>query len=378
MATPGATTRLLRVGIDGRAFTSPAAGVRRYVAGLVSGLQALGEPLELVALGGSVVPAGLTHTPEPWHPPTNLGWTVVGLPRAAARAGVHVVHAPAYTAPPWCRVPVVLTIHDVSYARHPEWYPYRRDWLRRAFYQRSAQAAAEIVTDSVFSAREIEAAYAVDSARITVAPLGVEPDFAPAAVPPQTADLPAGVTPPFLLHVGDLHERRNLAVVVEALLAARREGRGPARLSLVLAGVDRGIGDGLRAIARDAGAADAVLLLGVVGERQLRALYRSAAALVYPSRYEGFGLPVLEAMASGTPVIASNAASIPEVLGDAGILVNPGDTRGWSRAIGQVAGDEARRREMTSAGLARAARFTWRRTAQMTLAVYRRAAARPA
>ena len=377
MATPGATS-LLRVGIDGRAFTSPAAGVRRYVAGLVSGLQALGEPLELVALGGRAVPAGLVHTPEPWHPPTNLGWTVVGLPRAAARAGVHVVHAPAYTAPPWCRVPVVLTIHDVSYARHPEWYPYRRDWLRRAFYRRSAQAAAEIVTDSVFSAREIEAAYAVDSARITVAPLGVEPDFAPAAAPPAAPDLPAGVTLPFLLHVGDLHERRNLAVVVEALLAARRDGRGPAGLSLVLAGIDRGLGGSLRGMARDAGAADAVLLLGVVDEARLRALYRSAAALVYPSRYEGFGLPVLEAMASGTPVIASNAASIPEVLGDAGILVNPGDTPGWSRAIGQVAGDEPRRREMTAAGLARAARFTWRRTAQITLAVYRRAAAWPA
>jgi glycosyltransferase involved in cell wall biosynthesis len=131
-------------------------------------------------------------------------------------------------------------------------------------------------------------------------------------------------------------------------------------------------------MARDAGAGDAVLLLGVVDEPRLRALYRSAEALVYPSRYEGFGLPVLEAMASGTPVIASNAASIPEVLGDAGILVDPGDTRGWSRAIAQVAGDEPRRREMTAAGLARAARFTWRRTAQITLAVYRRAAGRPA
>src|SRR6185295_19058312 len=135
------------------------------------GLQALGEDLEVIALGGldaSTIPAGVGHIAEPPHPPTNLGWTHVGLPRAAARARVDVIHAPAYTAPFWSRAPVVLTIHDVSYARHPEWYPYRGDWMRRAFYRRSAHSAAQVVTDSTFSADEIVAAYGVDRARITV------------------------------------------------------------------------------------------------------------------------------------------------------------------------------------------------------------------
>ena len=365
----------LRVGIDGRAFTSPAAGVRRYAANLAAALVALDEPLELVALGGadtSAIPRGVGHVAEPAHPPTNLGWALVGLPRAAAAARVDVIHAPAYTAPFWATAPVVLTIHDVSYARHPEWYPYRRDLVRRAFYRRSARSATRILTDSAFSADEIVAAYAVPRDRITVAPLGVDDGFAPGEEG-LSLDLPAGVTEPFLLHVGDLHERRNLAVVVDALLSVRQHfGAAPA-LSLVLAGVDRGIGEGLCAIAAEADAPDAVVLLGPVSEQRLRALYRGATALVYPSLYEGFGLPPLEAMASGTPVIASNCASIPEVVGDAGLLLEPTNVQAWTDAILKVLQDEALRRRLRASGVQRAATFTWERTARITLDVYRQA-----
>jgi glycosyltransferase involved in cell wall biosynthesis len=185
-------------------------------------------------------------------------------------------------------------------------------------------------------------------------------------------ELPTEVAMPFLLHVGDLHERRNLAVVVDALLEARRHFGAAPGLSLVLAGIDRGIGEGLCEMATAAGAADAVIRLGPVSEPLLRALYQCAAALVYPSLYEGFGLPVLEAMASGTPVIASRAASMPEVLGDAGLLLDPDDVRAWADAIVKVANDEHLREQMRAGGLARAAAFTWERTARATLDVYRR------
>ena len=329
--------------------------------------------LELVALGGDrgATPLGLEHVDEPWHPPTNLGWATVGLPRAAARARVDVIHAPAYTAPLWSRVPVVLTIHDVSYERHPEWYPYQRDGLRRWFYRRSAGAAAHVITDSEFSASEIAAAYQIPRDRMSVAPLGVSPQFAPADHASDT--LPAGIATPFLLHVGDLHERRNLPLVAHAMFEAqRRPGMPP--LSLVLAGVDRGIGDKLRAYARAANSPEAVVCLGPVTDAQLATLYRDAVALVYPSRYEGFGLPVLEAMACGTPVIASRAASIPEVLGDAGVLLDPDDEAGWAEAIARVMNDEWERGRMRKAGLTRAKTFTWARTASITLDVYRRAA----
>jgi glycosyltransferase involved in cell wall biosynthesis len=138
--------------------------------------------------------------------------------------------------------------------------------------------------------------------------------------------------------------------------------------------VDRGIGDGLCAIAAEAGMRDAVVTLGPVSDGLLLSLYRCAMALVYPSLYEGFGLPVLEAMACGTPVIASRAASIPEVLGDAGLLLDPHDVTAWTAAIVDVVNDDDRRARMRSRGLARASEFTWARTARMTLDVYRRAA----
>ena len=366
----------LRVGIDGRSFTSAAAGIRRYVEGLVPALLSLDDAPELVALGGDsrVIPPGVAHIHEPPHPPTNAGWTLVGLPRAAARARVDLVHAPAYTAPFWSPAPVVVTIHDVSYELHPEWYPYRRDWLRRAFYRRSARSATHILTVSEFSALEIAAAYGIPPDRITVAPLGVSRDFGGADHQPP-CELPPAVASPFLLHVGDLHERRNLIVALEAVLEARRHFGSLPRLSLVLAGIDAGIGASLRAVADAADAPDALVQLGPVEERLLHSLYRCAVALVYPSRYEGFGLPLVEAMASGTPVIASRAGSIPEVLGDAGIMLNPDDTRGWTDAIMAVVNDEALRARMRAAGKARAAGFTWTRTARTTMDAYRRAAA---
>jgi len=366
--------RNLRVGIDGRAFTSPAAGVRRYVSELALALLSGRDAPDLVALGGRLeaVPAGVGHLTEPWHPPTNLGWAAVGLPRAASLAGVDLLHAPAYTAPLRAAVPTVLTIHDVSYERHPEWYPYRRDWLRRAFYRRSACAASHVLTDSEFSRGEIAAAYGISLDRITVAPLGVSGEFDATS---QAAALPAAVGVPFLLHVGDLHERRNLEVVVRALVDIRRRDAAT-QLSLVLVGVDRGVGGRLRDLAAAAGLSEAVVHLGPVPDETLHTLYRMATALVYPSRYEGFGLPVLEAMASGTPVVASRAASIPEVLGESGQLLDPDDTHLWAETIRRVTTDPLLRAHMREAGLARAARFTWARTARITLDVYRRVAQR--
>jgi glycosyltransferase involved in cell wall biosynthesis len=243
--------------------------------------------------------------------------------------------------------------------------------MRRMFYRRSARSAARVLTDSEFSAGEIAAAYQIPRERIAVAPLGVSDHFAPVDRPNGT--IAADITSPFLLHVGDLHERRNLGLVVHAMFEAQRRPGMP-QLSLVLAGVDRGIGDRLRGYAREAGSPDAVVCLGPVTDSQLLTLYRGATALVYPSRYEGFGLPVLEAMACGTPVIASRAASIPEVLGDAGILLDPDDEPGWAEAIAEIMSDEWQKGRMRKAGLARAKEFTWARTASITLEAYRQVA----
>ena len=268
---------------------------------------------------------------------------------------------------------MVVTIHDVSYERQPQWYPYRRDWARRAFYRRSALSAAHVLTVSRFSASEITAAYGIGADRISVTPLGVDEMFAPreTGVP---LELPSMVTVPYLLHVGDVHERRNLSMIVEALVGVRRRFGTAAALGLVLIGEDRGGLEAVRAVAAAAGVPEAVVHCPRVTEHQLAQLYRGATAFVYPSLYEGFGLPLIEAMASGTPVLASTAASIPEVVGSAGLLLDPTDASAWTEAIASVVNDSGRRERMRQAGLVRAADFTWRRTALLTLEAYRRVA----
>jgi glycosyltransferase involved in cell wall biosynthesis len=363
----------LRVGIDGRAFTSPARGVRRYVTELCRALHALDAEVTLVVIGArpdAQLPVELSAVPELLALPTNLGRHVSSLPIAIQRARLGVYHAPAYTAPLFGATPVVLTIHDVSYARQPAWYPYRRDPLRRAFYRHSACRAQQIITDSEFSRGEIVAAYGTNPQRMHVIPCGVSPAFHPA---PRDRPRPLDLVPaePYVLHVGDLHLRRNLAAALRAVIGVRRRHAGLASLGLVLAGADRGGGADLVREASRAGHQGAVLLAGVVTEERLLALYQHADAFVYPSRYEGFGLPLLEAMACGRPVIASTAGALPEIVGDAGILCDPDDEPGFSGAVEQALLAPGTANELGARARKRAQSFTWRRTAEQTLEVYR-------
>jgi alpha-1,3-rhamnosyl/mannosyltransferase len=362
------------VGFDGRALVSPAAGVRRYAYELFGALAALAR-LRVIAIGApadAVLPPGVERGPLAASLPTNPGWMLTGLPRAARRARLTLFHAPSYTAPVNGPRPLVLTIHDVSYQRHPEWYPHHRDPLRRGFYRWSAHAADRIITDSSFSKAEIIAAYRLSPDIVEVVPLAPASTFEVRACRP----LPDGVVPPYVLHVGDLHSRRNLEIAVRAVLQVRRRCAEHARLQLVLAGVDRGSGEALlRLDGRARDEPGAIRLLGEVDDVAVAALYRGATALVYPSRYEGFGLPLLEAMASGTPVIASNAASIPEVTGDAAVLLDADDEDGWANAIESLLESPEVAARLREKGLRRAALFSWRRTAESTLEVYERALA---
>jgi glycosyltransferase involved in cell wall biosynthesis len=363
----------LRIGVDGRAFSSPAAGVRRYVWEIYGALARTARDVEIVAIGAADaarLPSGvIPHAAMSF--PTNLGWMALSIPLAARSAGVDVYHAPAYTAPLWGVHPQIVTIHDVSPVRKPEWDAYRNDPLRRRFYRAAALAADRVLTDSVFSRHEITEAYGIPAERIDVVPLAAAAGFTPGPFDPTA--LPPGVTTPYALHVGDLQVRRNLTTALDAVLELRHvnPGRG---LTLVCAGVDRGVGPALQAQARAASDPGAVIVTGPVSESALINLYRGAAMLTYPSRYEGFGLPVLEAMQCGVPVVAANAASIPEIVGDAGILLDPLDARQWGKAIFSVLTDDAHAARLREAGLKRASIFSWMRTAHATLAILRRTA----
>jgi len=364
----------LRIGVDAHAFSSPAGGVRRYVDELYWAMLANEPQLEVIAIGanaGTRLPprvSGRRAVPFP----TNLGWMAASVPLSAQGARLDVFHAPAYTAPLWGVRPLVLTIHDVSYERRPEWNAYKNDPLRRRFYRRSALTADRIITDSTFSKQEIVAAYAIPADRIVVVPLAAAPAFAPGRYDLDAA--PRNVRQPYALHVGDLHVRRNVSTALAAVLETRR--RAPAHgLSLVCAGIDRGTGDELRAQATAAGDPAALRLLGPLNEAALLNLYRGAAMLLYPSRYEGFGLPILEAMSCGIPVIGADCASIPEVIGKAGLVVDALDVDAWVREIMAVMMTPVLAARLRDAGRARALEFSWTKTAEETLAVLREAAA---
>ena len=177
-----------------------------------------------------------------------------------------------------------------------------------------------------------------------------------------------------MLHVGDLHTRRNLRILVDVLAMFRSRQDSLRDTSLVLAGADRGAGADILEHAKTLGVADGIRFLPAADDRAVVALMHQADVFVYPSLYEGFGLPPLEAMACGTPVIASMASSIPEVVGDAGLLVAPDNVRGWYDAAVSVLTSELHAVALRRSGLARASSFTWQRTARQTRDVYREVA----
>lgn len=360
----------LHVAVDGSALGREAGGARRYVSELLTALSALHQlKVTVVGVGATMpLPAGIERRGTA-GPRNNLVRTVWTVARGARAVHADVLHAPAYTAPFWGAPPVVLTVHDVSYERRPEWYPWRRDPIRRAFYRLSATHATLIVTDSEFSRSEIVAAYGIAGDRIRVIPLGVGPTFTPDPSPRRAA-------PAYVLHVGELHARRDVTGILEAVVHCRASAPALNDLRLVLVGADRGTLGEIRTHARRLGAEGALDVRGVVDEPALIDLYRRAAVLAHASRYEGFGLPILEAMACGTPVVAVLAASAGEVAGDAALLVRPDDPRELAAGLRAVLTDPARAAALRAAGLARARQFTWQRVAEQTVAVYREAASR--
>jgi glycosyltransferase involved in cell wall biosynthesis len=259
-----------------------------------------------------------------------------------------------YVVPPAYRGPAVVSVHDLSFEWDPSLMGTRDRFMFRTFVPRSARRADRVLAISERTKRDLIEHYGIPERKIVVTPLGVDPTFRPNGTTPDG--------PPYALFVGGIQPRKDPLTAVEALALVDGD------LRLVLVGDEKRGGDEVRTAIERLGLERRVELAGYVEHEGLASLYRGAACLVFPSRYEGFGLPVLESMASGTPVVASRAGAVPEVAGDAAVLVEPGDPEALAEGIRQALGDRER---LVAAGLERARRFTWSETARRTLEVYR-------
>jgi glycosyltransferase involved in cell wall biosynthesis len=291
------------------------------------------------------------------------------------RNPVDVLHV-QFTAPPFSPCPVVVSIHDLSFEHLPETFKWRSRKQLRITVRRSVREASQVIALSAHARHDIIDTYKVSPEKVTAIPLAAAAHFRPVR---NDAELQRvrkiyGIDGDYILAVGAIQPRKNLGRLVAAYSRLRRakpEGNLP---KLVLAGKCAWLYDEtLRAI-EELDLKTSVIVTGYVPEQDLPALYSGALCFVYPSYFEGFGLPPLEAMQCGVPVVVGNQTSLPEVVGEAGLLVDPFDVEALTAAIGSVISNLDLRSELSVKGLARAKLFEWRETARQTLAIYQKAA----
>jgi glycosyltransferase involved in cell wall biosynthesis len=343
-------------------------GIRRYAVELRRALAAR-DDVSLISLGpekraresaAQRIAQGLTR--EGWH-------YTAGVARAARAAHADVVHCPGSAAPETAGgVPLVLTVHDVLPLSHPELFTPVMRAHQRLTLGRRARRADRVMTWTEASRDELVRLLGVDSGRVRVIGGGVGAEFAPGEPDRQALRERHGIDRPFVLCVGTLEPRKNLVGALRAMALAET-GED---VQLVVAG-----GRGWRNEAFEAELARTsvpVVMTGRVEDAELAELYRAAELLVFPSLWEGYGLPVLEAMACGCPVIASNRSSIPEAAGGAGVLVDPEDPAVIAAMIRALLDDDALRDDLRARGLERAAGHSWADLAERTVGVYREVA----
>ncbi len=294
------------------------------------------------------------------------------LPRLAAREGVDLVHSLASTAPLWGRFRRVVTVHDLIYARFPEAHAGLRDKGMRVLVPQAARRSHRVIADSRSTRDDLVELLGVRSDRIDVVPLGLGGVRREAPLPEREVRARFGLGERrVVLSLSAKRPHKNLLALIGALAMIPVERRP----LLVLPGYPTWHEAELRARAAAAGVTEDVCFLGWLSGEELEGLWALVEAFVFPSLYEGFGLPVLEAMARGVPVTCSNASSLPEVAGEAALLFDPRDEPAIAGALRQLLDDRALREDLRLRGLARVAEFTWERTARLTLESYRRALA---
>ncbi len=367
----------MRIGIDYTAAVRQGAGIGRFCRGLIGALAELDHSNDYVVWSGGRGAA------EPHWPPNYrrltlplsdrhlaLIWQRLRLPLPVEwiTGRLDLYHSPDFVLPPVRRARTLLTVHDLSFMRHPECSsPALYDYLINAVPRSVAQADL-VLADSAHTQRDVIELLGVPAERTRVVYAGLEPSFRPVPDGParQAALARYGIEPPYVLGVGTLQPRKNFARLIAAFRLARERHQLPHRL--VIAGGRGWLYDDILVAAREAG--DAVLLAGYVDDSDLPALYSAADLFAFPSLYEGFGIPLLEAMGCGTPVLTAQASSLPEVAGDAALLVEPTDIEAIAAGLWRLLSDEALRQQLLRRGQERIQRYTWAAAARELLAAY--------
>lgn len=368
----------MRIGIDGIPLLSPKTGIGHYTFELARALAKINPADEFDLIS----PFPFNSSPGENELPANLRkvetqrrkfWWVVGLPRYVRRSAISLFHGTNYEIPLWSSCPTVLSIHDLSLLLYPEVHLNKA--VRRARYRLPlmARVATRIITATEFMKREISEHLNVEPAKIAVTPYAPRSTFRPLSrSETDETRTRLGIEETFVLFVGTLEPRKNLITLVQAFAELMKST--DLRPQLVIAG-QKGwlIGETLNYIEKER-LSQRVKLTGYISDEDLRALYSCCAVCVYPSLYEGFGLPPLEAMACGAPVIASDVPSLAEAVGQATVVVPAKDVQKLAQAIVEMIREAGQRSHYSRAGLEHAARFSWDRTAKLTLDIYREVA----
>ncbi|WP_163782264.1 glycosyltransferase family 4 protein [Myxococcus vastator] len=352
------------IAFDATLWDEPTTGIGLYTRCLASALEALG--VQLIRMGAQ------SSGEAPRGKAGRTAWTLGGLPRVLQGSDAPLYHAHGNFNLPLLRAPgmkYVLTVHDLIPLLMPETVSSAFRWQFRLWLSRSLRVADQVVCVSERTRQDLLARYPEAAPRTVVVPNGVDHVHAP-ALDDTSKDFLRALSLPkeYVLYAGSLDVRKNVDLVLDALERLRLRGRP---VSLVLAGQSWfGAGRVESRISRMRSEGFEVRSLGYQSDAVFYELMRRAAVFVFPSRYEGFGLPPLEAMRLGTPTIVSTAGSLPEVCGDAALSVGPDDANGLARALDRLLHSPEERRALAERGKAQAAKFTWKRTAEGTLAAY--------